>query len=122
MDYKELIKKLEQICYEVGDSVNRYYDGADEVLKEAATAIETMLEEREAQLETLMGDCRFCKNKPSPYQPRYMGKIVASGKCTTCKHAIKEMALPINNILQDKENWEWRRPTLPDQEKTGETP
>lgn len=50
MDYKELIERLKYYgtTYATGDNLGREIDGSDELMLTAATALETLLAERDA--------------------------------------------------------------------------
>lgn len=79
MGYKELIERLKYYgtTYATGDNLGREIDGSDELMLEAATAIETMLVERDAALRTQQtpakmdrsrwDGCEYC-NDPQPYK------------------------------------------------------
>lgn len=71
MDYKELIKKL------------REKDGCRCECLRAATAIETLLAERDAAVEELRGECRVCEHR---------------GECL------------FNDQCGNGSNWQWRGP------------
>lgn len=92
MDYKELIKQLQRVIYEVADSVNRYSDNADEIIQLAATAIETLLTERDSAIN----DAHY-------------------GRCMTCKHCFSGGA-PCAECVENfggYDRWEWRGLEIP---------
>lgn len=65
MDYKELIERLKYYGtdYATGGNLGREIMGTDDVLLDAATAIETLLAERDAAVEELRGECRGCERR-----------------------------------------------------------
>ena len=82
MDYKELINRL------------RYSRACSDDIAEAATAIETLLAERDAAVEDLWGYCRVCTH----------ANIGKDGfPCVKCKH-IEFYG------TQEIDGWEWRGP------------
>lgn len=100
MDYKELIERLKYYgtTYAIGENLGREIDGTEEVMADAATAIETLLAERDAAVSMLHGECRACKHNAGWHNV---------GKCTTCKHETDGPLLPKD---QRGDNWEWRSP------------
>lgn len=88
MDYKELIKKLR----EQNQSLTAYNDlELAHCLEDAATAIETLLAERDAAVEdlTLCASCATCK---------YNEVSASDSPCAKCRK-IK---------YKENLNWEWR--------------
>lgn len=58
MDYKELIDRLKNIRFLYADNGLK----CESICKDAATAIETLLAERDAAVEELRGRCSKCKH------------------------------------------------------------
>lgn len=106
MDYKELLERLKYYgtTYAIGENLGREIDGTDEVMADAATAIETLLAERDAAVEMLRGECHACKHNVGWHNV---------GKCCTCIH---ETASPLIPKEQCDDNWEWRGPQKEDKE------
>lgn len=92
MDYKELIRRLDD-CGE--------FDG--DLLDDAAEAIETLLAERDAAVEDLHGDCRFCKH-------RAMRRPFWRCPCSTCKYEDATTFMPEDTATHVNDNWQWRGP------------
>ena len=86
MDYKELIEKLRNKC------------GCNCECLQAATAIETLLAERDAAVNLLHGACYACINKETHYYKE---------PCSLCKWGGMRHTVPIAK-LQD--SWKWRGP------------
>ena len=72
-DSKKLIKQLKYygITYAAGDNLGREIDGSDKMMLDAATAIETLLAERDAAVRDLTevcednpDVCHLCKHLP----------------------------------------------------------
>lgn len=84
-DSKKLIKQLKYygITYAAGDNLGREIDGSDKMMLDAATAIETLLAERDAAVEELRGECRVCEHR---------------GECL------------FNDQCGNGSNWQWRGP------------
>lgn len=101
MDYKELIKRLR----EENQSLSAYEDlTLAHVLEDAALAIETLLEERDAAVEELRGICWCCANgKP-------MGSIGRLRFCTTCDYMQERGILGNFGRERDCPHWQWRGP------------
>lgn len=69
MDYKELIERVSAL----GDSLKAYFGGAvgeefHGVCSDAATAIGTLLSERDVVAEKMRGNCDKCVNADTPAQ------------------------------------------------------
>lgn len=77
MDYKELIELLSA----------RAYIRGDELCKDAATAVETLLAERDEAIRMLRGKCSACK-----YENRWRDEY-------PCCHCIFKGGMD--------DNWEW---------------
>lgn len=89
MDYKELIDRVEAL----GDSLKAYFGGAvgEEfrgVCSDAATAIKTLLAERDAAAEKMRGNCDECVNADTPAQeyPCYFCRFSVYGKNSGTEH------------------------------------
>lgn len=94
MDYKELIEYNALI-----EDMRAAADvtGVCEVeLNDAATAIETLLAEREALMELIYGKCELCINRR---------------KCLFDDEARRDCA------LNKCRNWQWRGPAPPDRQQ-----
>lgn len=92
MDYKELIDKLRE------DSMyhkNNSNDAKAKYFEVIATAIETLLAERDTAVGMLRGECHACKHNVGWHNV---------GKCRTCIH---ETAAAIIPKCQCDDNWEW---------------
>lgn len=63
MDYKELIERLKYYGtdYATGGNLGREIMGTDDVLLDAATAIETLLAERDAAVEIISSGGKRCR-------------------------------------------------------------
>lgn len=100
MDYKELIERMRRVdCVYANGGVLQAA-----IAKEAATAIETLLAERDAAIEMLRGECRACKHNVGWHNV---------GKCCTCTH---ETAGPLIPKEQCDDNWKWRGPQKGDEQ------
>lgn len=88
MDYKELIDVLR----------NQEPRVVLEYIDDAATAIETLLAERDAAVEDLRGECRCCTHNTGWHNV---------GKCATCFHETRSMPL---QGFKRVDNWEWSGP------------
>lgn len=98
MDYKELIKQFRDESTFQRDRFSRFVL-ADE-LEAAATAIETLLAEREAAIEDLrLIGCEACK---------YQRLEAFKSPCCECIETGSQ-----------SDFWEWRGPTPPDREQKG---
>lgn len=86
MDYKELIYRL------------RYKMVCSDDIAEAATAIETLLAEREAVVAEMHGRCIKCK---------HFSVGILDYPCTDCRYEGGA-----------NDHWQWRGPTPPDRERT----
>lgn len=105
MDYKELLQRL----FEHSQSLAAYNDQSlSYALEDAIAAINTLVAERDELMQAQRGNCKVCKNSPPPYAIRIGGKVVAQGPCANCKYSTHIMFPPLNNIPQDKDNWQWR--------------
>lgn len=64
MDYKELIERLKYYgtTYAIGDNLGREINGSDDLMLTAATAIETLLAERDVAVEEMHGRCIKCNH------------------------------------------------------------
>lgn len=95
MDYKELLERLKYYgtTYAIGDNLGREIDGTDEVMADAATAIETILAERDAAVDDLT---KICEDNPDV--------------CQYCKHM--PCVEPYGRCI----GWEWRGPQKEDKE------
>lgn len=94
MDYKELIENLKKVTAGLQE------DDAPKcaaVCEEAATAIETLLAEREAAIEMLNGMCHACK-----HSERDFGDDL-------CRYCYEGGGM--------SDNWQWRGPTPPDRQQ-----
>lgn len=93
MDYKELIDKLREDALYHKNNSNEPKAKYFEVI---ATAIETLLEEREALMKLVYGKCEVCINRR-----KCLFDDVARTKCALNKCC----------------DWEWRGPTPHDRER-----
>lgn len=108
VDYKELIELLrewDESCISdlCGKDILNCDDlcinrGAECIVHQAITAIETLLEERDAAVEMLRGQCHACSHNAGWHNV---------GKCCTCKH---ETAGPLIPVEQCDDNWQWCGP------------
>ena len=102
MDYKELVKD-----FRAEAEFQRVNFGFSTVAKEldaAASAIETLLAERDAAVEELRGICWCCANgKP-------MGRIGRLRSCTTCDYMAERGMLGVVGREKDCPHWRWRGP------------
>lgn len=100
MDYKELIEQLKNIRFLYAD------DGLKcaSICKDSATAIETLLAERDAAVADLRGMCWCCAH----------GKKYENGlpwsKATTCEHMRELGAVARSGGKCKCSHWEWRGP------------
>lgn len=91
MDYKGLVEQLKSAAPLHGTWLR-------ERMLDAADAIETMLAERDAAVEELRGECRYCAHNTGWHN---------AGRCAACFHETVTIPLPgFNNV----DNWEWRGP------------
>lgn len=95
MDYKDLIRRLDD-CGE--------FDG--DLLDDAAEGIETLLEERDAAVEELRGICWCCAHGEK------WGKAPKWSKMTTCEHMREQGALAISGGKRKCKYWKWRGPQV----------
>ena len=91
-DSKKLIKQLKYygITYAAGVNLGREIDGSDKMMLDAATAIETLLAERDAAVKELHGRCSKCKHFSSG---------LLEFPCTDCRFE-----------RGTSDHWEWRGP------------
>lgn len=96
MDYKELIEKLRYYgtTYATGDNLGREIDGSDSVMIDAATAIETLLAERD-------GLCDIIRRK---YPQSLNRECIHYYACY--EDAIKNKKAGMGCLYCEK--WEWR--------------
>lgn len=99
MDYKEMIERVKYYGnnYATGGNLGREIDGTDHLLLEAATAIETLLAEREAAVEDLRGRCDICKHR---------------------RVCLFDEQHRIGCANSKRGHWQWRGPTPPDRQQT----
>lgn len=96
MDFKELIDRLRGFIYW---SEEHYHYIHPVIFDEAATAIETLLAEREALMEQIRGKCDLCENRR---------------KCLF--DANERQVCAVNR----RSKWKWCGLMQPDQGKEGE--
>lgn len=95
MDYKELIDYMREFHF-----LGPTWEGC----KAAATAIETLLAERDAAVEDLRGLCWCCANRE-----KYENGLPWS-KATTCEH-VRELGTVARSGGERKcQFWKWRGP------------
>lgn len=96
MDYKELLERL-----------RKYADFGDKLIvcAEAATAIETLLAEREDIVNGLKGMCQFCKHEEIS-DAVFCHQL----KISTCKYVSEVGELM---YIGKCPHWEWRVPHAP---------
>jgi len=73
--------------------INAMYEARNE---EAARVIEKLVEEWDAAVSMLRGECYACKHNQGWHNV---------GKCMYCVH---ETAYPILPVEQREDNWEWK--------------
>lgn len=93
MNYQKLIEVLQD---ENNCNVLDY-------IEDAATAIKTLLMERNAAVEELRGECHACKHNAGWHNV---------GMCLTCTH---ETAKGITDSEKRIDCWEWQGPKKDDQ-------
>lgn len=104
MDYKELIGRLRRVSCVYADG--KVFNAATGI--EAATAIETLLAERDAAVEDLRGMCWCCANgKP-------LEKAGPLNRMTGCKHLAEAGVLACGGRNQKCQHWQWRGPQKED--------
>lgn len=104
IDYKEMIERLKYYgtTYAIWDNLGREINGSDDLMLTAAGAIETLLEERNAAVEMLRGECHACKHNAGWHN---------IGKCGVCVHETAR-----DSFIPEKRTdcWEWRGPQKED--------
>ena len=105
-DYEKLIDGLKYYgnTYAIGDNLDRAIYGADELMLDAATAIETLIAERDAAIEELRGICWCCVHGKKWYKAPKWSNMV------TCEHMKELGALACSGRNVSCKYWEWRGP------------
>lgn len=98
MDYKELIEELRFLSGHVPEEMCD--DDGKDALKKAATAIDTLLVEREAAMKYIPKTCYTCKN----WELGGCNAPLSRGDCT----------------FDLRKAWEWRVPTVKQEEEKSE--
>lgn len=102
MDYKELAKELRDEAQ--WQNINFTFSTVAKELYAAATAIETLLAERDAAVEDLRGRCWCCVHG-KPWEPA--GPL---SKLTGCDHLSEFGVLARGGGKCKCPHWEWRGP------------
>lgn len=107
MDYKELIGRYRLYATKWENGEQLLLNGEmriQDTLREAATAIETLLAERDAAVEDLRGLCWCCANGK-----KYENRLPWS-KATTCEHMLELGVVARSGGKCKCQFWKWRGP------------